>query len=239
MTTDAMSISTPAPTISEKPKRYHPALVALHWIIFILIFATALLGIAGGEGGEGRRGGSLLTGFPTLEIHMILGIAVLVLLIVRLIVRWRAKSPAWATTSNSFLDFVGVLTHWALYFFTFIIVITGIILAMQGNRLARTFGLASSTPRQFTPGQFQPGQIPPNGQFQFQPGQTPRFGGGEGGFEGGFGRGNFFTLLGRLHGVSWILFFLLIVFHAGAAFYHQFFVKDNLLGRMWFGKRYG
>ncbi len=237
MSTDAMSISTSAPTISsDKPKRYHPALVALHWIIFLLIFATALLGMAGGEGGEGRRG-SLIPGFPTLEIHMILGITVLILLIVRLIVRWRAKSPAWASTGNSFLDFVGVLTHWALYFFTFVIVITGIILAMQGNRLARTFGLASSTPPQFAPGQFQPRQFPPNGQFQ--PGQFPRPGGVEGGFEGGFGRGNFFTLLGRLHGVSWALFFLLIVFHAGAAFYHQFFVKDDLLGRMWFGKRYG
>lgn len=237
MSTDAMSISTSAPTISDKPKRYHPALVALHWIIFVLIFVTALLGMGGGEGGEGRRGGSLIPGFPALEIHMILGITVLVLLVVRLIVRWRTKSPAWATTGNSFLDFVGVLTHWALYFFTFVIVITGIILAMQGNRLARTFGLAGSTPLQFAPGQLQPGQVPPNGQFQ--PGQFPRPGGGEGGFEGGFGRGNFFTLLGRLHGVSWGLFFLLIVFHASAAFYHQFFVKDNLLGRMWFGRRYG
>ncbi len=231
MSTDAMSISTSASTVSEKPQRYHPALVALHWIIFLLIFATALLGMAGGEGGEGRRGGFAITGIPILEIHMILGITVLVLLIVRLIVRWRTKSPAWASTGNSFLDFVGTLTHWALYFFTFVIVITGIILAMQGNRLARTFGLASSTPPQFAPGQFQPGQFPPNGQF-------PRPG-GEGGFEGGFGRGNFFFLLGRLHGVSWALFFLLIVFHAGAALYHQFFVKDNLLGRMWFGKRYG
>ncbi|MCL4528317.1 MAG: cytochrome b/b6 domain-containing protein [Chloroflexi bacterium] len=236
MTTDAMSISTPAPTVSEKPKRYHPALVALHWLIFILIFATAFLGLLGGEGGEGRRAGLLLPGFPTLAIHMILGVTVLVLLIIRLIVRWRAKSPDWASTGNSFLDLVGRLTHWALYFFTFMIVITGIILALQGNRLARTFGLAATTPR-FTPGQLQPGQFPPNGQFQ--PGQTPRFGGGEGEFEGGFGRGNFFFQLGRLHGISWALFFLLIVFHAGAALYHQFFVKDNLLGRMWFGKRYG
>ena len=222
MSTDAMSISTSAPTISDKPKRYHPALVALHWIIFVLIFVTALLGMGGGESGEGRRGGSLLPGIPTLEIHMILGITVLVLLIVRLIMRWRTKSPAWATTGNSFLDIVGRLTHWALYFFTFVIVITGIILAMQGNRLARTFGLAGLTPPQFAPGQFQPGQF-------------PRPGGGE----GGFGRGNFFFQLGRLHGISWALFFLLILFHAGAALYHQFIVKDNVLGRMWFGQRYG
>ncbi len=235
MSTDAMSLPTSVSVVQEKPKRYHPALVALHWLIFVLIFVTAFLGLLGGEGGEGRRAGLLLPGFPILAIHMILGITVLVLLIVRLIVRWRTKSPDWASTGNSFLDIVGKLTHWGLYFFTFVIVITGIILALQGNRLARTFGLAATTPR-FAPGEFRPGQFPPNGQFQ--PGQFPRPG-GEGGFEGNPGRGNFFFLLGRLHGVSWALFFLLIVFHAGAAFYHQFFVKDNLLGRMWFGKRYG
>src|SRR6266498_827790 len=38
-----------------KPKRYHPALVALHWLIAILIFGTALLAQEGeGEGGRER-----------------------------------------------------------------------------------------------------------------------------------------------------------------------------------------
>ncbi len=245
MSTDAMPISTPAPAVSEKPKHYHPALVALHWAIFLLIFAAAFLGLLGGEGGEGRGRGLTIPGINISSIHIILGAAILVLLIVRLVVRWRAKSPDWASTGNRFLDIVGKLTHLGLYFFMVVILITGIILGLQGNRLARTFGLASSNPRQFTPGQFppngqfQPGQIPPNGQFQFQPGQAPQFGGGEGGFEGGFGRGNLLFQLGRLHGVAWALLFLLILLHAGAALYHQIFVKDNLLGRMWFGKRYG
>ncbi len=234
MTTDAISISTPASVPAAKPKRYHPAIVALHWIIAILIFATALL--AGGEGGEGRRGGATIAGIPILGIHMILGITVLVLLVVRLIIRWRANNPEWATTGNFFLDKVGVLTHWALYFLMFAITITGIILAMQGNRFARTFGLAGTTPRQFAPGQFQPGQFPPNGQSR--PGQfQPRGSEGENGF--GFGNGNFFFQLGRLHGLSWALLFLLILLHVGAALYHQFIVKDNLFSRMWFGSQTG
>ena len=37
---------TAAATVS-KPTRYHPALVALHWLTFILIFATFFL--RGGE----------------------------------------------------------------------------------------------------------------------------------------------------------------------------------------------
>ena len=45
------------------PKRYHPALVALHWLIVILIFATAYFVLAEGEG---RRGfGFTVAGLPT------------------------------------------------------------------------------------------------------------------------------------------------------------------------------
>ncbi len=48
---------------------------------------------------------------------------------------------------------------------------------------------------------------------------------------------DFFQYLPRMgHGlVSWILL-VLILLHIGAAFYHQFIRKDNLLARMWFGK---
>jgi len=52
---------------------------------------------------------------------------------------------------------------------------------------------------------------------------------------GSFGRGGF--SLGFLHGGIWTLLLLLILLHIGAALYHQFILKDNLLGRMWFGKR--
>jgi cytochrome b561 len=50
---------------------------------------------------------------------------------------------------------------------------------------------------------------------------------------GGFRRG---FSLGMFHEGVWILLILLITLHVGAALYHQFIVKDNLLGRMWFGK---
>jgi cytochrome b561 len=208
-----------------KPKRYHPALVALHWIILILIFATAFFAL----GGEGRRGGFInIAGFPPIAIHMILGLIVLVLLIVRLIIRLFTRRPDWASTGNKLLDVVGELTHWALYFFAFAIVITGLILALQTNRLSRTFGIGGNPPPQLQAGQFPPANA------QYQPGQFPPRGGESG---EGFRGGGFF--LGAFHGLSWILLLLLIFLHAGAALYHQFFVKDNLFSRIWFGKRYG
>lgn len=39
------------------------------------------------------------------------------------------------------------------------------------------------------------------------------------------------------HGLTSTLLLLLIVLHVGAALYHHFIRKDNLLSRMWFGKR--
>lgn len=48
---------------------------------------------------------------------------------------------------------------------------------------------------------------------------------------------NFFEYLPRgSHGLfSWLVL-ALVALHFGAAMFHQFIKKDNLLGRMWFGK---
>jgi len=233
----------------DKPKRYHPLLVTLHWLIVILLFGAVFLVQANGEGGEGgerfRSGqgnfppqgsqqsnqqvfqgdadeappqgfqpsvvpsqGGPQGGFPqqgggnifsNTGLHIILGAVILVLLIVRLIVRWTTKHPEWATAGNKFFDWIGVLTHWGLYLLSFGILITGYVLGTQRGELARTFGIGT-----FSPGNFR---------------------------RGGFS-------LGFLHGGMWTLLFLLILVHIGAALYHQFILKDNLFGRMWFGKRY-
>ncbi|PWB69888.1 MAG: hypothetical protein C3F07_18270 [Anaerolineales bacterium] len=236
MTTQSISAKPGAMPVNTSPaavKRYHPALVALHWLIALLILGTVLLvqENEGGERFEGARGNfqqqslqqanppsqdldldeapqglpqagfapqsEIQNVFSTTGIHMLIGITILVLLVIRLIVRWTTKHPDWAGTGNKFFDWIGGLTHFGLYLLTFGMVITGIILADQRGILARTFGIGS----------------------------TP----------GSFGRGGF--SLGFLHGGIWTLLLLLILLHIGAALYHQFVLKDNLLGRMWFGKR--
>lgn len=218
-----MTAATSTLTANTSPKRYHPALVALHWVIALLIFVTAFLALAPG-GGERRGAGVAIAGIPVLGVHMLLGISILVLLVVRLVIRWRSRQPDWASAGNALLDKIGVFTHWALYVFTFAITLTGLILALQTNRLSRIFSTASTSRPQFPSGQFQPGQAPPSGQFP------------PGGFEGGFRRGGF--SLGAFHGLSWTVLLLLIALHAGAALYHQFVRRDGILGRMWFGRRF-
>lgn len=216
------------PLSSARPKRYHPALVALHWLIALLIFGAFFLA-QGNEGGRERfegprrefsqeefqegnpppnfQPGNLPQGgfpqegrqniFSAIGLHMIIGIVVLVLLTVRLIVRWTTKHPDWASTGNKFFDWIGNLTHLGLYVLTFAMTITGIVLASQRGQLARVLGIGT-----FTPGSFR---------------------------RGGFS-------LGFFHGGVWTLLLLLIVLHIGAALYHQFILKDNLMGRMWFGR---
>jgi cytochrome b561 len=192
MTTTSMASNvTKSNTSTTTTKRYHPALVSLHWIVMLLIFATLLFVGEEGEGGFALSFGN----FPPMGIHMILGIATLVLLTIRLFVRWFTKHPDWATAGNPFLDFIGKLTHIGLYFFTFSITITGIVMAWQRGWFDFIFG----------------------------------FGPTASGFRRGFS-------LGAFHGLSWALLFALILLHVGATLYHQFIIKDNLFGRMWFGK---
>jgi cytochrome b561 len=238
MTDEHVSAPTSVAPVAVKPKRYHPALVGLHWLIAILIFGAFFLVRGNGEGGRERfrpgegnfppsqnfqqgnppgqnfqQGNPPQQGFPqsgfsrqeggnifsTIGLHMIFGLTVLVLLVVRLIVRWTTQHPEWASAGNKFFDWVGGLTHFGLYLFTFGMTITGIILANQRGQLARTFGIGSTPTR------------------------------------GSFVRGSF--SLGMFHGGIWTLLLLLIALHVGAALYHQFILKDHLLGRMWFGKR--
>ena len=140
----------------------------------------------GGREGEGRRqAGLTIAGLPTIGIHMILGLLVLVLLIVRLVIRLTTRHPEWATAGNRFLDIIGVITHWGLYIFTFAITITGLILAIQTNRLNRVFNPSSAAAGGFAARQLPPGQVPPSGSLQpgqvppsagSQPGQSPRTG---------------------------------------------------------------
>src|SRR5512142_2176897 len=137
--TNNSNLTVEASPASVAPKRYHPALVALHWLIAIMIFGAFFL--AHGNEGEGERGrfrpgegnfsqqgfqqGNAPQGFgqrnqpgqgfpqggfrpqagsqsifSTIGLHMILGIAVLVLLVLRLIVRWMTKRPAWQSAGN-------------------------------------------------------------------------------------------------------------------------------------------
>ena len=91
-------------------QRYHPALVALRWLMALVILLALVAG-------------TLLANLPPespdkvlgLAGHMTVGIAIGVLLLIRLAVRLGTSHPPDASTGNALLDRVGRWTHWAFY----------------------------------------------------------------------------------------------------------------------------
>ena len=124
----------------EKPKRYHPFLIALHWLIATLIIFMLLVGLLSLKSMPNNPAKLMPLGF-----HMATGILILVLMLVRIVVRVATKKPEEATSGNRFLDFIGRLTHYALYLFAILMAISGIGISVQAGLVPIVFG-ASGAP---------------------------------------------------------------------------------------------
>jgi cytochrome b561 len=171
------------------PKRYHPLLVSLHWLIAALVFINLLIGFT-----------RLATPdydalLKALGVHMPIGITLLVLMIVRLFVRLFTPKPEPASAGNPILDKIGVVVHYLFYLVVIGMGLSGMTTAFQGGFLAVAFGGSVTSPPDFPP--FPAAAV------------------------------HFYLSLALLG---------LIALHVGAALFHQFIRKDNLLSRMWFGK---
>ena len=107
-------------------KRYHPALVSLHWLLTVLIVVSLLMG------------SNILSQIPNdnpeklfaLKMHMVSGFIILVLMIVRVIVRKVTQKPAAADTGNAVLNKAGIAAHYLLYLLVFGMVGSGIAIAV-------------------------------------------------------------------------------------------------------------
>jgi cytochrome b561 len=109
--------------------RYHPVLVALHWALAILIIADLTIGAL------------VLVHIPNdiprkiegLRAHMSGGIAIFVLMLLRLAVRAGTTAPANASAGSAFLDRVAWLSHRSLYFVVFAMALSGLIMGLQAH----------------------------------------------------------------------------------------------------------
>lgn len=103
--------------------RYHPLLVALHWIVALMIAASLFGGLV------------LLSATPNddplkqvyLQGHMAGGLALAVIMILRLVTRISTSRPA--PLGTGWQPRVAVITHWALYLLVFAMLSTGIGMA--------------------------------------------------------------------------------------------------------------
>jgi cytochrome b561 len=97
-------------------KRYHPAVVILHWLTVFLLFASALLSKQ-----------KDMPGLP-LNLHMILGAVLLIVMIARVLLRFTHSTPA---SKNK----LAVSIELVLYLSTFFVLGMGAWIAYQRNLL--------------------------------------------------------------------------------------------------------
>ena len=197
----------------DVPKRYHPINVTLHWLIALGVFFNLYLGIfVFSQRGRGS--------FQFQSIHMAVGITILVLILVRLVMRFTVKRPADATAGYKLLDIIAKIVHYGLYLTVLTVTVLGVTFTSQSGMLQSAF--TGSRPEFNGP---PPGFTPP------APGEAP---GGSGGRPPG---GGFRSPLRMIHrSVAYLVAGLLSI-HILAALYHQFIRRDNLFARMWYGSR--
>lgn len=128
----------------KTPKRYHPALVVLHWLSALLIILALFigLGVLGNLPNTPEKA-------PLLATHMTMGLTILTLTVIRLVVRFISKKPAAATVGNPLLDKIGVATHWLLYLGALGMGISGLGIASQAGILPLVGGTQVPLPADF------------------------------------------------------------------------------------------
>ncbi len=117
-------------------KRYHPGLVALHWVLAFMIIMGLIMG------------GNVLSATPNetpekilyLKIHMSMGIIILVLMLVRFVVRITTHKPPAADIGSPMLNRLGTLTHYLLYVVVILLAASGIATAGMAGLPEILFG---------------------------------------------------------------------------------------------------
>ncbi|SMR72153.1 cytochrome b561 [Aliiroseovarius halocynthiae] len=122
-------------------KRYHPLLVSIHWIVALMVLLALLVG--------GPALAELENSDPdkifALAGHMIWGIVIGTLMIIRLITRFSTQTPPEADAGHAMLNFGAKLAHWGLYLLIFGMVGSGLGLALSADLFAISFGSSAAT----------------------------------------------------------------------------------------------
>jgi cytochrome b561 len=116
--------------------RYHPILVAFHWVLALAIVFALAMGTLSLKEIPNTAPAKLFA----LRGHMIAGMAILALMLVRLGLRLWLPRPAPATTGNRFLDRLAVGVHYGFYVLVILMAASGLATAVQAGLPAIVFG---------------------------------------------------------------------------------------------------
>lgn len=126
-------------------KRYHPALISLHWLLAVAILGMFVLGFFVLD--EMKSTDLQKPGWSI--VHIIAGLAILVLTIVRLMVRIRTPKPAPIVTGKPLADKLATAVHHLLYTLTVLTVLAGLTLAFSADLFAILFSHSGTLPKDY------------------------------------------------------------------------------------------
>ena len=122
--------------------RYHPILVALHWLLAVLIIAALALGALV----MAKLPNSDPMKLEALRSHMFGGGLILALMLARLLVRTRTAHPRAATAGHSLLDKVAWASHRLFYVLIIAMVASGATVALQAGLFETVYGGRGTLP---------------------------------------------------------------------------------------------
>lgn len=125
--------------------RYHPVLVALHWLLAVLICIALGMGLFSLSATPNSDPAKI----DALKGHMVAGGVILVLTVVRLMVRTVTAHPAPAQTGLAWADRLAPLAHWALYLGVLAMAGSGIAMAVGAGLPQIVFGGVGQLPADF------------------------------------------------------------------------------------------
>ncbi len=120
--------------------RYHPALVILHWLLAMLVIIALIAGKVILESTPNSDPAKLFS----LRAHMSIGLAVLVLMVLRVVIRWRSATPPPAAAGHPALNLAARLMHPALYLLVFGMALSGVALSVAAGLPGIVFGGAGA-----------------------------------------------------------------------------------------------
>lgn len=131
--------------MKDKPARHHPLLVLLHWSLALLIVLMLAVGMLVLKPMPNTSPEKLVA----LRAHMLLGGLILLLMLLRVVVRWRFARPAPLSSGHAALDRLAGLAHASLYLLVFAMALSGIGIAIAAGLPQIVFAGHGSLPISF------------------------------------------------------------------------------------------